>query len=96
MRVTDLYDMGKGKDKRISLGPCPVPLYTYSAFTRMPRGVMEDLWRLVGPTVERNIDRPLWAQFCAAYYEGLNHGAGAERERLLGTGEYREPIPWLP
>ena len=68
------------KDRRVSLGPCPVPAYPYSAWSRLPRGSAETLWKLIGPTVERNIAGPLWAQFCAVYYEGLNHGAGMARE----------------
>jgi hypothetical protein len=59
---------------------------------------MEACWELVGPTIERNIDRPLWMQFCVAYLEGLNHGAGAKREQLIESGEYQDPKqhPWLP
>lgn len=68
------------KDRRVSFGPGPVSSYPYSAWSRLPRGVSESLWQLVGPTVQRNIDQPLWAQFCAVYFEGLNHGAGAARE----------------
>jgi hypothetical protein len=37
-------------------------------------------------------------QFCVAYLEGLNHGAGAKREQLIESGEYQDPKqhPWLP
>lgn len=65
----------------MSFGPGPVPTYPISAFSRLPHGIAEELWKLVGPTVDRNINLPLWAQFVVVYYEGLNHGSGAERER---------------
>lgn len=61
---------------RVSIGPCPVPLYPYSAFSRFEGIDFYQVWRLVGPTVDRNINAPLWAQFCAVYLEGMNHAAG--------------------
>ena len=70
----------KSDGRRVAFGPCLVPSYPYSAYSRLPRGTGETLWKLCGPTVERNLDQPLWAQFCAVYYEGLNHGAGMARE----------------
>ena len=73
--------MKKGLILRVSIGPCPVPLYPIGAFSRFPEGIdLDDVWRLVGPTVHRNINAPLWAQFCAIYLEGLNHGAAAVGE----------------
>lgn len=86
----------RSRDSMVRLGPCIVPNYPLKAFSRLPGGIAWDLWKLCGPTVERNLTRPLWAQFCAVYYEGLNHGANAMREKLIDSGEYVEPIPWLP
>lgn len=74
------------KDRRVSLGPCPVSMYPITAFSSLKRSDLETAWQIVGPTIERNINAPLWAQFAAAYIEGLNHGAGIERERADDFG----------
>lgn len=64
--------------RMVSIGPRSVPLYPVSAFSRFPPEIdMHAVWALIGPTVQRNANAPLWAQFCAAYLEGLNHGAAA-------------------
>lgn len=79
------------KDCRVAFGPTVVPYYPHTAFSSFPKDIkFWDVWKLVGPTVERNMNAPLWAQFCAIYLEGLNHGAGAERERaaLNVAGKY--------
>lgn len=78
------------KDRRVSIGPCPVAMYPITVYSRISRSELETAWQLVGPTVERNIDRPLWMQLAVAYIEGLNHGSGAERERaaLNIAGKY--------
>lgn len=68
-------------DMMVRIGPCQVLTYPIRAFTRFPADIdFTDVWRLVGPTVQRNMNAPLWAQFCAVYLEGLNHGAEAARE----------------
>jgi hypothetical protein len=72
---------------RISFGPCPVPVVPYSRFTKMPADIdASAVWRVIGPTVGRNFDRPLWLQFVAVYLEGLNHGAGV-MEACMGHTE---------
>lgn len=64
----------------VRLGPCVVPTYPMSAFSRFPPDInFTDVWRLVGPTVQRNMNAPLWVQFCSVYLEGLNHGSEAMR-----------------
>ncbi len=66
----------------VSIGPCVVPVYPFKAFSRFPPDIdFYDVWRVVGPTVQRNIGAPLWMQFCAVYLEGLNHAAGLMEER---------------
>lgn len=71
----------KKRVMRVELGPCTVPIVPVSSFSRIPEGIDRyALWRLIGPTVGRNIDKPLWLQFCAVYLEGLNHGAGLVEE----------------
>lgn len=69
-----------GKDRRVAFGPRTITAYSHKAFSHITREHLETAWQLVGPTIERNIDRPLWMQFAAAYYEGLNHGSAMERE----------------
>jgi hypothetical protein len=44
---------------------------------------MENVWQLIGPTIERNINQPLWAQFCAIYLEGMAHAAGCAADAAL-------------
>ena len=74
----------------VSLGPSVVPLYPVTAFSRFPRGIsFRDVWTLVGPTVDKNLNAPLWAQFCAVYLEGMNHALGAMRES--NHGQLAEP-----
>jgi hypothetical protein len=68
-----------------TIGPCAIPIYPVTAFTRIPNLDRYDAWRLVGPTVHRNINAPLWQQFMAVYLEGLNHGSAMERERINGN-----------
>ena len=50
-----------------------------SDFSRMPAGIScEDLWQLIGPTIDMNLNRhPLWKVFCIAYFNGFEHGASA-------------------
>lgn len=59
------------------LGPCPIPFYPVDAWDTWKLTKMQryELWRLVGPTVERHQERfPLWMVFVAVYLEGLAHG----------------------
>lgn len=70
-----------GKDRRVAFGPRTITAYPHSAFSHITREQLETAWQIVGPTIERNIDQPLWAQFAAAYFEGLNHGSAIEHDR---------------
>lgn len=72
--------MAKDHTIPVALGPSVVPLYPVTAFSRFTGIDFREVWKLVGPTVNRNINAPLWAQFCATYLEGLNHGAGTVRD----------------
>jgi hypothetical protein len=71
------------KEHMAQFGPCVLPNYPYSTFSRFPPEIdFKDVWRVVGPTVQRNINHaPLWVQFCTVYLEGLNHGAAAAAEQ---------------
>jgi hypothetical protein len=76
--------MSKSKGHRVSIGPGAVAIYPVSAFTRVPNEALKDIWQVIGSTVEKNINRPLWMQYCAIYWEGLNHGSAAAQEREHG------------
>lgn len=81
-------------DKMVGIGPCAVPIYPSSAFTRLPEGIKEeDLWKLVGPTVERNISKlPLWKLLAIVYFEGLAHGyAGGEQNAAQASSSGEKP-----
>lgn len=72
------------KDRLVTLGPGAVPTVPVTDFSRVPLcdAELRQLWNIVGPTVERNLDRaPLWKVITAVYFEGLMHGAGLEAER---------------
>jgi hypothetical protein len=65
------------KDIRAMLGPCTVPLYPITSWSkrRLTDDQMKDAWRLCGPTVELVMGRmPLWQAFVSVYLEGLMHG----------------------
>ena len=65
-----------------NIGPTTIEIYPVSAFSRVPVNA-EDLWRIIGPTVDYNIrNLPLWQVFTTCYWEGLQHGYAAAREQL--------------
>ena len=45
------------KDKMARIGPCTIPQYHGSAWSKIPDINLEDVWRLVGPNVEMNLNR---------------------------------------
>lgn len=66
-----------------------VEAYPIKAWSRLPAGVsLDDLWKIVGPQVDRHINSlPLWKVFALVYFEGLAHGQAAEQRRaLVGQG----------
>ena len=71
------------KLRRMDFAPTipTVPINDFSKL-RLTHGQMVDAWKIVGPSVERNINRgPLWQSFVAAYLEGLEHGYMAAQKR---------------
>lgn len=64
----------------VTLGPSAVAVVPVRDVTRLP-GNLDSvaLWRLIGPTVQRNLSRPLWQQFMAVYLQGIENGAAAMR-----------------
>lgn len=78
------------KQHFVSLGPAipVVPVGDFAKF-RLTEEQWADAWRVIGPSVERNMSGgrhgplPLWKIICAAYLEGLHHGSeinSAERD----------------
>ena len=66
------------KDAMVNIGPVSVPGTPVTDFSKIPgsRETWAALWRIVGPSAQRNFARnPLWVVIAAAYYEGLRHGA---------------------
>jgi hypothetical protein len=66
------------KDAMVNIGPVSVPGTPVTDFSKIPgsRETWAALWRIVGPSAQRNLARnPLWVVIAAAYYEGLQHGA---------------------
>lgn len=66
------------RDSMVNIGPVSVPGAPITDFSRIPgsRDTWAALWRIVGPSAQRNLARnPLWVVIAAAYYEGLHHGA---------------------
>lgn len=65
----------------IQLGP-EIPVVPVHHFSTLPASEddMRAMWRIVGPSVERNMRLPLWKIICAAYIEGVMHGHGLAKE----------------
>lgn len=62
----------------VSIGGSAIPNVPTKDFSAIPEKLLAGAWELVGPSVERNIQKhPLWKVIAAAYIEGVNHGAGA-------------------
>ena len=62
----------------VNIGPVSVPGVPVSDFSKIPgsRERWAALWRIIGPSAQRNLERnPLWIVITAAYFEGLQHGA---------------------
>lgn len=68
----------------VALGPCAVPLVPVRDMSKfaLTREQWHAVWRIIGPTAERNLARnPLWTVIACAYLEGLHHGASLQREQ---------------
>ena len=81
------------KDAMVNIGPVSVPGTPVTDFSKIPgsRETWAALWRIVGPSAQRNLARnPLWVVIAAAYYEGLQHGATLALEMQV-RGEPDEP-----
>ncbi|MFM0432314.1 hypothetical protein PQQ75_25110 [Paraburkholderia aspalathi] len=66
------------KDAMVNIGPVSVPGVPVTEFSKIPgsKEAWDGIWRIVGPSAQRNLARnPLWVVIAAAYYEGLQHGA---------------------
>jgi len=73
--------------KQFQFGP-RIPLVPVTDFSsmRMSNEQWAGAWRIVGPSVERNMTRgrELWVIITAAYLEGLSHGAAITEEKYNG------------
>jgi len=60
----------------VNIGPCKVPHYPINSWDKIPDEIhMEEVWKLVGPQVDKHIQiHPLWKVFCVVYIEALQHG----------------------
>lgn len=81
--------MNYAKPHFMTFGPS-FPVTPVGDFSRMRLTDQQwaDAWRLCGPSAEQNMRRnfrgqslELWQVIASAYLEGLQHGAGIERER---------------
>ncbi len=64
----------------VILGSPNVPFVPRTEFDRLGTQHLESCWRLVAPSVSRNMRAlPLWQVIAAAYAEGLEHGHGIAR-----------------
>lgn len=73
--------MAKQRLHFVQLGPA-IPVVPVTDFTRfkdmgITQQMFEEAWKIVGPSVERNIRIPLepWELYTACYLEGLAHGS---------------------
>lgn len=57
-----------------------VPISHFSKF-RFKKQEWEEVWKIIGPSVQWNINKhPLWIVIAAAYLEGLQHGSEIKKE----------------
>lgn len=83
----------KASDRHfVAFGP-NIPVVRVSDFSKMTltQEQWKDVWRIVGPSVERNMQKciPHWMLIAAAYLEGVHHGSElAKSEDILS--KYRE------
>lgn len=62
------------KTKLVIVGPSKVPLVPISDFTKHWEN-LEDVWQVIGPTVDMNINRlPVWKLASICYLQGLENG----------------------
>lgn len=72
------------KERMVGIGPATVPTVPLGDFTRakLSRDDSIALWRIIGPTVQRNLTLPLWEQFIAIYIQGYENGIAAIRDEV--------------
>ena len=76
----------RSKERMVGIGPCTIPVHPMKAWKSIPlsRSDRDELWRIVGPTVQRCLDAdlPLDVIYISVYLEGIIHGQGAYKEIL--------------
>lgn len=73
------------KERMVGIGPATVPIVPLGDFTQanLSRDDSIALWRIIGPTVQRNLSLPLWEQFLAVYIQGCENGISALKDQQL-------------
>ena len=72
-------DTVKAVRKRFAhVGPKPIPVVPIGQFSKASgkthNEMLEDLWEIIGPSVELNLRKlPLWKVITMAYFEGSIH-----------------------
>lgn len=81
--------MNRRRPHFMTFGP-PIPVVPIGDFSvmKLTNDQWADAWHICGPSAEQNMRRgargrglELWQVIASAYLEGLQHGAGIERER---------------
>ncbi|MBZ5761529.1 hypothetical protein LAV84_18565 [Rhizobium sp. VS19-DR104.2] len=84
--------MKTARPHHITFGP-DIPLVRAKDFSVMSltREQWEDVWKVVGPSVEKNMQKcvPHWMLIAAAYLEGIHHGSELAKENSI-LSKYRE------
>lgn len=62
--------------ERCLFGPV-IPAVSACDFSpvRLKASAYEDAWSIVGPTISRNKDAPIWKLLAIAYLQGVQHGS---------------------
>ena len=79
-----------------SMGAPPIPVVPCKDFDRLPHLMLKDAWQLIGPSVDRNIEKiPIWQVIAAAYIEGMNHGYefnNQKKDKVMEEAEREMPV----
>lgn len=72
----------------VQFGPSiPIVPVTHFSKMRLTEQQWSDVWQIIGPSVNRNMDKvPTWKLIAAAYLEGLQHGAGLQKSMAPMSG----------
>ena len=85
-----MVQVQKRKHTRFAnIGPRPIPVVPIQQFSKANRTqhqMLEDLWEIIGPSVELNLRQlPLWKVITMAYFEGCVHGSQMVEDEKRGV-----------